>query len=427
MICTLRGGWFDPWKPWLPAGLALTVAVFLGAIALRTCLVGYAAASGLAVNLAAVFVWIAWGPDTLSGFLLANAAGLAAAGVVWTLVRIRQARPEEEAWLGVVDFVPVAALALLALGLLVRRLLSGGEAPARGRSVVGCDQWPSRSRPLSGSGTGVRSSRGRCFTPLGCSTVLSAAAIADRPLAVWDTALAPDGAGRPRAWSCGKLGVVVTRRAKTALEHAGERPNGGRYPRRRGGIAVAVAMFSARIGLLAPSIWERLEQVRLAVICSAPAFMRFWAQHCRARAGAARDAGVRGGIPGTRSRRALAVGRARPRRTLVRVAAPAMRVAVRRGQVVRGRRGNATSATAQARSWRKLARGRCANRRRAGSRVAAGALGAVREPAPASAGVRPDASTCMPRTPLTREESLADARLAIAKGHVTDVHGCGSR
>lgn len=118
VVCALRAGWFDPWKPWLPAGLSLAAALFFGALALRTRGVVFAGVSGLAVNLAGIFVWIAWGSDTLAGFFLANAAGVAVASICWTLVRIRQrASAEGSAWLEPLDGVIIPAFALLLLGL----------------------------------------------------------------------------------------------------------------------------------------------------------------------------------------------------------------------------------------------------------------------------------------------------------------------
>ncbi len=113
--CALRGGWADPWRPYLPAGLSVASALFLGAVALRTRAAPLALASGLVVNLAAIFVWVAWGPASYSGFALANAAGLAVATCAWTLVRIGRTGTE---WLKHLDAAIIPAFALLVLGLM---------------------------------------------------------------------------------------------------------------------------------------------------------------------------------------------------------------------------------------------------------------------------------------------------------------------
>jgi hypothetical protein len=264
VICALRAGWTDPWKPWLPAGLSLTVALFLGAIALQTRLVGYALASGLAVNLTATFVWIAWGPDTLTGFLLANASGLATVSAVWTLVRIRQA--VSETWLAVVDFAPAGALALLALGLL--RTLTGEASNPWSLA------WGATATVAIASAVGLWDRAAKLSRPVlyatGVLAVLLGAATADRPLPVWDTALAPLALAA-FALAVAVLAVGVTRRAKPLWRI----PDSGEWrqwlPRAQAYVAVAAAMLGVRIGLLMPSIWERLASPLAAVIL-APCF-----------------------------------------------------------------------------------------------------------------------------------------------------------
>lgn len=114
IACALSGGWYDPWKPYLPAGLSLAAGLLLGAFGLSKRSARFAFASMFVVNLAAVFVWVAWGPNSLSGFLLANAAGLAVASACWTLARVRGG---ERAWLQSLDYAVVPSFALLLGGL----------------------------------------------------------------------------------------------------------------------------------------------------------------------------------------------------------------------------------------------------------------------------------------------------------------------
>lgn len=115
VLCAVRAGWSDPWRPYLPAGLALGAALFLGAVALHTRALVFACASGLAINLAALFVWVSEAPDTASGLLLANAGGLGVAAAVWAVVRLRKrAVNDSAAWLEPLDYALLPALVFLA-------------------------------------------------------------------------------------------------------------------------------------------------------------------------------------------------------------------------------------------------------------------------------------------------------------------------
>ncbi|HEY1190888.1 MAG TPA: hypothetical protein VGE74_24870, partial [Gemmata sp.] len=119
VLCALRAGWADPWRPWVPSGLALAAAVYFGAVALRTRSVGFASGSGLVANLAVIFVWVAKAPDSRFGLALANAAGLGLAVAVWTLIRIRLRRTGASArWLEPLDIALLPAFVLLVLGLI---------------------------------------------------------------------------------------------------------------------------------------------------------------------------------------------------------------------------------------------------------------------------------------------------------------------
>src|SRR5205823_11276762 len=71
--------------------------------------------SGLLVNLAAVLLWLPTEPQTVSGLLLANAAGLAVAAAVWTAVALRD---PDATWRDPTDLARGIALVLLWFGLL---------------------------------------------------------------------------------------------------------------------------------------------------------------------------------------------------------------------------------------------------------------------------------------------------------------------
>ena len=75
-VLALRGGWDDPAKPWPSVALAVVAAVVAGAAARVARGTVRMVASALPVNLAAVFLWVSFGPDTTTAFLLANAAGI---------------------------------------------------------------------------------------------------------------------------------------------------------------------------------------------------------------------------------------------------------------------------------------------------------------------------------------------------------------
>ena len=83
-LLALRGGWADPYRPLVPAGMSLFAALLVGVMAVRFGREGRVYLSGLLFDLAAVLLWAAWGPHTAVGFFLANAAGLGLAATVWS-------------------------------------------------------------------------------------------------------------------------------------------------------------------------------------------------------------------------------------------------------------------------------------------------------------------------------------------------------
>jgi hypothetical protein len=253
IVCAVRSGWADPWRPWLSAGLALSAAVFLCVLALRMRSQGFALASGIAVNLATVFAWLAWGPDTLSSFLLANAAGVALATVGWTVVRIRQQdTPEGAAWLEGVGTAIFPAFGLLALGLAPRFMAlhatpAGLTWGALGAVALACavglwDRAGTFARP------GV-------YAAGALAVLLGAVEDDSRP--VWDvpfTSLALAAFALGAAW----FTFEVSRRT-TPLFGIPERGEGWLWlPGAQALVAAVVFLLGVRTGLIAPSIWERL-------------------------------------------------------------------------------------------------------------------------------------------------------------------------
>ncbi|MDY3559926.1 hypothetical protein R5W23_001114 [Gemmata sp. JC673] len=154
VLCAIHAGELDPWRPWLPAGLAIGAAVALGAVALHTRALAFAYTSGLAMNLAALLVWVAEGPRTVSGFFLTNATGFGVAVAVWGVVRARKRAANDSApWLEPLDGALVPALAFLLAGL-APTFTGGGSDPAGlkwgavGAIVVACavGLWDARAR-----------------------------------------------------------------------------------------------------------------------------------------------------------------------------------------------------------------------------------------------------------------------------------------
>jgi hypothetical protein len=260
VLCALRGGWHDPWRPYLPAGLALCAALFVGGVAVRTRLAAFAILSGLAVNLAAVFAWLAWGPDTPSGFALANAAGVAAAALVWTLVRIReQSREGEGRWLARVGTAALVALGLVAFGLAPA--FAGDRAhtalPWGAVAVVAvacaAGLWD-RNSPFARP----------CLYAAGVLGVLLGVAEAD-PLPVWDSPLATlllSGFALAVAW----FALEVSRLTKPLLHIPERADNWPWLLPTQAVVAAGAALLGLRTGLLAPSIWERVATPAGAVL-----------------------------------------------------------------------------------------------------------------------------------------------------------------
>jgi hypothetical protein len=263
VVCAVRGGWSDPWRPWFPAGLAVGVAAAVGAAAVRARLAGFATASGLAVTLAAVLVWASLGTPSFFGYLLATATGLAAAITMWTLIAIWQHGAEEEGgWLHGVGVALLPTSALLALGLL----------PAFWYEPVSTAMpWIATSAVALAATIGLWDRSARFARPVLYATGVGA------------VLLGLVGFGHPPVWDSSlvsfALGAYALVTAAFALWASKQTKPPFRLPARGDGgpwlryaqslVAVAALPLGLRTELIAADLWERLTPPASAVIFAA--------------------------------------------------------------------------------------------------------------------------------------------------------------
>ena len=254
VICALRGGWADPWKPWLSSSLSLTVAVFLSAIALRTRLAGYSVASGLAITLAAVFVWVAWGPDNVFGLLLALAAGAGYRNRVLGVCP-HSARSDRERLAVARSSGASNSLGVRTLGDWVRANI-WWHTPHIRLAGVGCARG--RGGRVCGGAVGSRSyvlARGVLYVAGVLAVLLGVATVDSRPL--W--------ACRPRRWrlagyALAAVGTAFALSCRTTplLRMPGR---GDSWPWLLGVqsfVTAGVVLLGLHTGLTAPDLLERL-------------------------------------------------------------------------------------------------------------------------------------------------------------------------
>jgi hypothetical protein len=91
VLLALRGTWADPQRPWWSAGATLAVSWLVGAVAFWPGRAGHVYASGLLVNLAGVFAWLAWGPETPASFVSTNVLCLGLTSAFWSLLAVQPA------------------------------------------------------------------------------------------------------------------------------------------------------------------------------------------------------------------------------------------------------------------------------------------------------------------------------------------------
>jgi hypothetical protein len=126
-VLALRSGWADPWRPWSPAALVLIAGFMLGVVAIRARSRWHEYASGALAMLAGMFIWVSYGPDTLTSLAMAMGLGLAGGGSLWALWRAeRRKPPDDDATEPPLTHVAaVLSLGMLLLGLVPR--LSGAD------------------------------------------------------------------------------------------------------------------------------------------------------------------------------------------------------------------------------------------------------------------------------------------------------------
>ena len=129
LVIVLPSCWTDPQRPIAPAAAILTVSGMAGMLALWSRRSHYVWISGLLIDLIGVLFWSSRGPDTVIGFLLANALGLAAAGALWIAVGLSQVRDEGSPIIRLPhsSFAVFAVNAALGLVALVVLLLLGSD------------------------------------------------------------------------------------------------------------------------------------------------------------------------------------------------------------------------------------------------------------------------------------------------------------
>src|SRR5262249_11780354 len=125
VLLGLRGGWTDPERPYWSVAAVLTASVVAAALAIWSRRQSYVYVSGLLANLAGVLVWVALGPDTLNGFVVVNALGLALASLAWSAIELALRQPpsavalQGHAW-PFAHAALVAALALLSIAMAIQ-------------------------------------------------------------------------------------------------------------------------------------------------------------------------------------------------------------------------------------------------------------------------------------------------------------------
>jgi hypothetical protein len=148
LAMVLHNCWRDPLRPIIPALAVFVVSVMAGMLALWSRRQHYVWISGLLLNLIGLLFWSAWGSFTVTGLLLMNALGLAAAAAIWTVLDLAQpasSRIEESfsvARFTRLTFAPFAVNLALALAVVVVVLLLATDLQTPRATVSEPLAWP---------------------------------------------------------------------------------------------------------------------------------------------------------------------------------------------------------------------------------------------------------------------------------------------
>jgi hypothetical protein len=148
-VLAIRGPWNDPYEPYPSALTMLLVSVVTGVLAIRFRNGHHVWASGLAMNLSGIIIWMAWGSEMAwdsdsiisvgSGFT--NVIGLATAGAIWTGVGLVMSNIGRPINYETSSFFPrdsVAAAWLLLLFLTVSSLVTDLAGVSAELSQLAC-------------------------------------------------------------------------------------------------------------------------------------------------------------------------------------------------------------------------------------------------------------------------------------------------
>jgi hypothetical protein len=282
-IMALRGGWSDPARPWVPAGLSVVASVMLGTAGIlgRSQTRVY-----LSVFMASIVSFLFWLPsesNTSSGFLLFNAAGLAVAGAVWSIIAMRALarRASGDAnWHHITDIARGIAIASLGIGLAPT--LAGDRLDPRWLTW-GATSVVSLTMVVALWDLKAMIARGGLFA-IGLAAVLLGVSetTAQSVLIVWQTPVALAG------YTVIVAGLaVLLARARKGIFHLPERGDSwGWLLAAQGAVGAIVLVLCVRTGLLAPELAERVSSPGAILPLAVAAFLLFhamplWAETLR--------------------------------------------------------------------------------------------------------------------------------------------------
>ncbi len=248
-IMAIRGGWSDPARPWVPAGLSVVASVILGTAGIFGRSQPRVYISVLLASVVSILLWLPSESNTHSGFLLMNAAGLAMAAAVWSLIAIRET---EAGWHSVTDLARGIALVFLGFGL----------APTMGGDRIDPQwlTWCSTSAVALAFGAALWDvkamiSREGLFAAGIAAVLLGVSETTDNSeWNIWQTPIALAGYCLLEAG----LAVLVTKTRKGQFNLPERGDSWGWLLTAQAIVGAMVLVLSVRTGLLAPKLAERL-------------------------------------------------------------------------------------------------------------------------------------------------------------------------